>query len=55
VPPWPGQENKVSVTALDARGETIYWGGGYLNVSEKLNPQVDIALTGKETKDPLSA
>jgi alpha-tubulin suppressor-like RCC1 family protein len=51
----PGKENRVSVTAFDAKGEKVYWGSGYLSVSTKLNPQIDIALAGKETKEPLTA
>src|SRR5262245_27481152 len=51
----PGKENRISVTVLDARGEKLYTGSGYVNVDEKFTPQVDIALAGKETKDPLAA
>jgi hypothetical protein len=51
----PGKENKVSITALDARGEKLYWGSGFVSVSTKFNPQIDIELVGKETKDPLTA
>lgn len=51
----PGKENLISVTALDARGEKIYWGSRFVGVSEKLNPQIDIDLTGRESKDPLTA
>lgn len=48
----PGKENRISVTLLDARGEKLYFGSGYANVGEKFTRQLDIALTGKETKDP---
>jgi hypothetical protein len=51
----PGEENLVRVTTYDARGEKLYGGSGYVNVSAKFNPQIDIALTGGETKDPLAA
>lgn len=51
----PGKENRISITVLDARGEKLYTGSGYANVDEKFTPQVDIALNGKETKDPISA
>jgi len=51
----PGKENRISIIALDARGEKVYWGSGYMSVSSKFNPQIDIALAGKDTKDPLTA
>jgi len=51
----PGKENRITVTVFDARGEKLYYGSGYANVDGKFTPQVDIALKGKESKDPLLA
>src|ERR1700704_2108332 len=31
----PGKENRVSVTAFDARGEKLFSGSGYVAVGEK--------------------
>ena len=51
----PGKERRVSITAFDERGEPLYQGAGYANVDEKLTREISIALSGKETKDPLLA
>lgn len=50
----PGKENLVSITAVDARGEKLYTGSGYVAVRDGLTPQVDIPLAGK-SKEPLTA
>lgn len=48
----PGTENLVSVAAFDANGEPIYRGEGYVAADKEFTRQIDIQLSGPETKYP---